>query len=86
MSASFDSSPLLSWQFLLGPGVIYTVERIYRDFWQKRATLKVVKGVVLPGGVVHVQVTKPPGWKCKPGMYVFLQVRHDCRMCPHSVH
>eukprot|EP00042_Codosiga_hollandica_P037949 m.304264 g.304264 ORF g.304264 m.304264 type:complete len:798 (+) comp55267_c0_seq5:1116-3509(+) len=62
------------WKFVLGPGVLYSAERAYREFYRKSAPLKVVRGVALPGGVTHLQITKPPGYKTTPGQYIFLQL------------
>eukprot|EP00042_Codosiga_hollandica_P030859 m.181918 g.181918 ORF g.181918 m.181918 type:complete len:1229 (+) comp53476_c0_seq9:51-3737(+) len=62
------------WKVLVVVGTIYACERAYREFWMKSVPLKVVRALVLKGGVTHLQISKPVGFRCKPGQYIFLQL------------
>ncbi|KNC81337.1 hypothetical protein SARC_06335 [Sphaeroforma arctica JP610] len=69
---SFTKAGLTAWQWVIGPLVIYGIERITRLF---RSTQRVVVAKVVqhPSNVVEIQMLKK-GFKATAGQYIFIQV------------
>ncbi|KAH7423283.1 hypothetical protein KP509_12G047600 [Ceratopteris richardii] len=52
-----------TWAYLSVPVLLYTGER----------TLRALRAAIYPGNVLALHMTKPPGFKYRSGMYIFLQ-------------
>ncbi|MCO5555448.1 hypothetical protein L7F22_008993 [Adiantum nelumboides] len=62
-----------AWVYLAVPILLYTGERVLRSFRAGYYTVTVVKAAIYAGNVLALSMTKPPGFKYKSGMYMFLQ-------------
>eukprot|EP01134_Creolimax_fragrantissima_P008136 CFRG8136T1 len=72
VNGNFVKSGLTAWKWVIGPIIIYIVERCIRAY---RSTQRVViaKVVQHPSNVVEIQMLKK-GFKATAGQYIFLQV------------
>jgi hypothetical protein len=67
--------PFQSVYYVIGPLVIYVASKVLRE--TKLSDTKVVLVQTKSGGIVHLQLKKPLGWKhVRSGMYAFLKVPH----------
>ncbi|KAJ8036591.1 NADPH oxidase 5 [Holothuria leucospilota] len=65
------------WYWFTIPGLIFLVEKISQTKWVKLARYgkTYVEDVeLLPSGVTHLIVTRPPSFRFKPGDYIFIQI------------
>ena len=59
------------WPFFLGPGVIYTLERVIREIRGRKMNTKVAAIKLHPSDVIEVRMQKKR-FRYKPGQYLFL--------------
>jgi predicted ferric reductase len=65
------------WKWFLVPGTIYVLERIWRSRWVKLARYGhtyILQGILLPSKVIHLVISRPPGFNFQPGDYCFVQI------------
>ncbi|XP_024531669.1 respiratory burst oxidase homolog protein F isoform X1 [Selaginella moellendorffii] len=62
-----------TWMYLSVPVLLYSVERILSAFRARHFTVQVVKAAIHPGNVLALKMTKPPTFKYKSGMYLFIK-------------
>ncbi|XP_029124815.1 putative respiratory burst oxidase homolog protein H isoform X2 [Cajanus cajan] len=62
-----------TWMYLVVPLVLYASERIHPFFKGKDHRVSIIKAIVYTGNVLALYMTKPPGFKYKSGMYVFVK-------------
>ncbi|ESO81905.1 hypothetical protein LOTGIDRAFT_207486 [Lottia gigantea] len=65
------------WKWFIAPGLIFFVESILRSKPMKLAThgRTFIKEVnLLPSGVTHLVISRPPNFDFKPGDYLFIQI------------
>ncbi|KAK6246980.1 hypothetical protein QUC31_018545 [Theobroma cacao] len=65
-----------TWMYLLIPMLFYASERFLTRFQEHKHNVNVIKAVIYTGNVLALYVTKPPGFKYKSGMYLFIKC-HD---------
>ncbi|ESQ34879.1 hypothetical protein EUTSA_v10006725mg [Eutrema salsugineum] len=62
-----------TWMYISVPLVLYVAERSLRACRSKYYSVKILKVSMLPGEVLSLIMSKPPGFKYKSGQYIFLQ-------------
>ncbi|PKU76515.1 putative respiratory burst oxidase homolog protein H [Dendrobium catenatum] len=62
-----------TWMYIMVPVTFYTCERLIRAFREKNHRVNIVKAAIYPGNVLSIQMTKPPGFRYKSGMYLFVK-------------
>ncbi|KAJ7553076.1 hypothetical protein O6H91_06G083900 [Diphasiastrum complanatum] len=62
-----------TWMYLAIPVLLYSGERILRKFRSSYYSVQTVKVAIYAGNVLALHMTKPPGFKYKSGMYLFLK-------------
>ncbi|KAM1528881.1 hypothetical protein ACFX1Z_018158 [Malus domestica] len=62
-----------TWMYISVPLLLYVAERSLRTCRSKHYSVKMLKVSVLPGNVISLIMSKPPGFKYKSGQYIFLQ-------------
>ncbi|KAB2633944.1 respiratory burst oxidase protein E-like [Pyrus ussuriensis x Pyrus communis] len=62
-----------TWIYISVPLLLYVAERSLRTCRSKHYSVKMLKASVLPGNVISLIMSKPPGFKYKSGQYIFLQ-------------
>ncbi|KAK4270313.1 hypothetical protein QN277_023362 [Acacia crassicarpa] len=62
-----------TWMYLALPIVLYALERIYPFLKGKDFQVKVIKAIIYSGNVLSLHMTKPPGFKYRSGMYIFVK-------------
>ncbi|XP_072019827.1 LOW QUALITY PROTEIN: NADPH oxidase 5-like [Amphiura filiformis] len=65
------------WKWIIAPGFIFALERLSQAIQSKRSQhgKTYVKQVnLLPSGVTHLVLTRPPRFHFKPGDYIFLKI------------
>uniref|UniRef100_A0A1J3IPJ5 Respiratory burst oxidase-like protein E n=1 Tax=Noccaea caerulescens TaxID=107243 RepID=A0A1J3IPJ5_NOCCA len=62
-----------TWMYISVPLVLYVAERSLRACRSKHYSVKILKVSMLPGEVLSLLMSKPPGFKYKSGQYIFLQ-------------
>ncbi|XP_032676109.1 NADPH oxidase 5 [Odontomachus brunneus] len=64
------------WKWFIGPGIIYSVERIRRLIWlrSQRGKTYISSGLLLPSKVTHLVIKRPPHFHFHPGDYVFVNI------------
>jgi FAD-binding domain/Ferric reductase like transmembrane component len=71
--------PYASVYYVIGPLVIYVLSRVLRE--TKLSNSNVLLAQTKSGGIVHLQLKKPLGWKhVRSGMYAFLNVPQISRI------
>jgi FAD-binding domain/Ferric reductase like transmembrane component len=76
--------PYASVYYVIGPLVIYTLSRLLRE--TNLSDSNVLLAQTKSGGIVHLQLKKPLGWKhVRSGMYAFLKVPHISSMEWHPL-
>ncbi|XP_074863716.1 NADPH oxidase 1 [Carettochelys insculpta] len=73
----FGSIPAESWQWVLGPILLYVFERLLR-FWRSQQRVVVTKAVMHPSKVLELQMHKK-GFSMEVGQYIFIN-------CPSVSH
>ncbi|KAA3460131.1 respiratory burst oxidase-like protein A [Gossypium australe] len=73
-NAFWQSNSLLqTWMYLTVPVLLYAGERILRFFRSGFSTVRLLKVAIYPGGVLTLQMSKPPQFRYKSGQYMFVQ-------------
>ncbi|KAJ0987713.1 hypothetical protein J5N97_006069 [Dioscorea zingiberensis] len=62
-----------AWMYIAIPLLIYASERLTRVLREKNYHVDIIKAAIYPGNVLSIQMRKPPGFKYKSGMYLFLK-------------
>ncbi|KAJ4826225.1 hypothetical protein Tsubulata_005788 [Turnera subulata] len=62
-----------TWMYLIFPVLLYAAERVYSKHLQRNHPVSVVKAIIYPGNVLALYMSKPPGFKYKSGMYLFIK-------------
>ncbi|KAG6494129.1 putative respiratory burst oxidase homolog protein H [Zingiber officinale] len=62
-----------TWMYLAVPILFYACERIIRKVREKSYGVSIVKAAIYPGNVLSIHMKKPPGFKYKSGMYLFVK-------------
>ncbi|KAA3457075.1 respiratory burst oxidase-like protein A-like [Gossypium australe] len=62
-----------TWMYLAVPVLLYAGERVLRFFRSGFYTVRLVKVAIYPGGVLTLQMSKPPQFRYKSGQYMFVQ-------------
>eukprot|EP00249_Psilotum_nudum_P005662 c19098_g1_i1 orf=749-3586(-) len=62
-----------TWMYLAVPVLLYSGERTLRALRAGHYSVNMVKAAIYPGNVLALHMTKPPGFKYRSGMYMFLQ-------------
>ncbi|XP_077227424.1 putative respiratory burst oxidase homolog protein H [Tasmannia lanceolata] len=61
-----------TWMYLMIPVIVYISERLIRAFREKHHHVSIIKAKPLPD-VLSLYMSKPPGFKYKSGMYLFIK-------------
>ncbi|EEF29574.1 putative respiratory burst oxidase homolog protein H isoform X2 [Ricinus communis] len=61
-----------TWMYVLVPVLGYAIERIFSRY-EHNLQVDVIKAVIYSGNVLALYMTKPPGFKYKSGMYLFIK-------------
>ncbi|GMY36510.1 respiratory burst oxidase homolog protein E-like isoform X1 [Fagus crenata] len=62
-----------AWMYISVPLLLYIAERSVRTCRSEHYSVKILKVSVLPGNVFSLIMSKPQGFKCESGQYIFLQ-------------
>ncbi|KAL4335827.1 hypothetical protein GQ457_07G008290 [Hibiscus cannabinus] len=62
-----------TWMYLAVPVLLYAGERTLRFFRSGFYTVRLLKIAIYPGGVLTLQMSKPPQFRYKSGQYMFVQ-------------
>ncbi|XP_058099723.1 putative respiratory burst oxidase homolog protein H [Magnolia sinica] len=62
-----------TWMYLMIPVIFYSTERIIRRFREDHYRVSIIKAAIYPGNVLALYMSKPPGFKYKSGMYLFVK-------------
>lgn len=62
-----------TWMYIMVPVIFYACEKLIRLFREKNYHVEVLQATLYPGGVLSIQMTKPPGFNYKSGMYLFVK-------------
>ncbi|CAN6471109.1 unnamed protein product [Victoria cruziana] len=62
-----------TWMYLAIPVIFYGTERLIRAFRESQFHVSIIKAAIYPGNVLSLQMSKPPGFKYKSGMYIFIK-------------
>ncbi|KAH7656820.1 NAD(P)H oxidase (H(2)O(2)-forming) protein [Dioscorea alata] len=62
-----------AWMYISIPLTIYISERLTRVLREKNYHVNIIKAAIYPGNVLSIQMRKPPGFRYKSGMYLFLK-------------
>ncbi|CAL9782826.1 unnamed protein product [Musa acuminata subsp. burmannicoides] len=62
-----------TWMYLMIPVLFYVCERSIRKVREKSFRVSIVKAAIYPGNVLSIHMKKPPGFKYKSGMYLFVK-------------
>ncbi|UYV80303.1 NOX5 [Cordylochernes scorpioides] len=62
------------WAWLLVPGLVFLAESLLRLLRHLRASTYVERGVLLPSGVTHLVIRRPPDFSFSAGDYVYVNI------------
>ncbi|KAG9448243.1 hypothetical protein H6P81_014371 [Aristolochia fimbriata] len=62
-----------TWMYIIIPVVFYISERLLRKFREKLRPITIIKAAIFPGNVLSLHMSKPPGFKYRSGMYIFVK-------------
>uniref|UniRef100_A0A0E0L3K5 FAD-binding FR-type domain-containing protein n=1 Tax=Oryza punctata TaxID=4537 RepID=A0A0E0L3K5_ORYPU len=62
-----------TWMFLAVPVLFYACERTIRRVRENSYGVSVIKAAIYPGNVLSIHMNKPPSFKYKSGMYMFVK-------------
>ncbi|KAK1667423.1 hypothetical protein QYE76_055582 [Lolium multiflorum] len=62
-----------TWMYLVVPVLFYACERIIRKVRENNFGVTVLRAAIYPGNVLSLHMKKPPGFKYKSGMYLFVK-------------
>ncbi|KAF3453946.1 hypothetical protein FNV43_RR04387 [Rhamnella rubrinervis] len=62
-----------TWMYIMIPVLFYAIERISTGVNECKHHVNVIKAIIYTGNVLALYVSKPPGFKYKSGMYIFVK-------------
>ncbi|KAG2598042.1 hypothetical protein PVAP13_5KG372500 [Panicum virgatum] len=62
-----------TWMYLAVPVVFYASERSIRKIREQSYDVSIIKAAIYPGNVLSIYMKKPPSFKYKSGMYLFVK-------------
>ncbi|KAL9672554.1 hypothetical protein QQ045_028805 [Rhodiola kirilowii] len=62
-----------TWMYILVPVLLYASERTITSFRDHNHPVGIIKAIIYTGNVLALYMTKPPGFKYKSGMYIFVK-------------
>ncbi|XAR63803.1 NAD(P)H oxidase [Bertholletia excelsa] len=62
-----------TWMYIAIPVLLYSGERFFRAIRSALREIKVLKATLYPGKVVSLKLSKPEGFRCRSGMYIYIQ-------------
>ncbi|TVU36724.1 hypothetical protein EJB05_18669 [Eragrostis curvula] len=62
-----------TWMYLIVPVLFYAYERTIRKVRENNYRVSIIKATIYPGNVLSLHMKKPPGFKYKSGMYLFVK-------------
>ncbi|XP_010033187.2 putative respiratory burst oxidase homolog protein H [Eucalyptus grandis] len=62
-----------TWMYLSVPLLLYVSERIFTAIDERNHRVNVIKAIIYTGNVLALYISKPPGFKYKSGMYMFVK-------------
>ncbi|KAJ3669155.1 hypothetical protein LUZ60_011105 [Juncus effusus] len=62
-----------TWMYLAIPVLFYACERLIRKFRENNYRVSIIKAAIYPGNVLSLYMKKPPSFKYKSGMYLFVK-------------
>ncbi|RLM91963.1 hypothetical protein C2845_PM08G14530 [Panicum miliaceum] len=62
-----------TWMYLAVPVIFYASERSIRKIREKSYDVSIIKAAIYPGNVLSIYMKKPPSFKYKSGMYLFVK-------------
>ncbi|KAL2899209.1 putative respiratory burst oxidase-like protein H [Bienertia sinuspersici] len=62
-----------TWMYLVFPVLLYASERTLTSFHDHNHHVNILKAVIYQGNVLALYMSKPPGFKYKSGMYLFVK-------------
>ncbi|XP_044506742.1 putative respiratory burst oxidase homolog protein H [Mangifera indica] len=62
-----------TWMYLILPVISYSRERILSSYSDSSNRVDIIKAVIYTGNVLALYMTKPPNFKYKSGMYLFVK-------------
>lgn len=70
---SHDWRQKTTWMYLAIPVFLYISERTVRALRSSHYSVSIIKAAIYPGDVLAIHMTKPPSFKYKSGMYMFVK-------------
>ncbi|XP_050229718.1 putative respiratory burst oxidase homolog protein J [Mercurialis annua] len=64
-----------TWMYILFPVLLYAIFERLISRYEHNHQVDVVKAVIYSGNVLALYLTKPPGFRYKSGMYIFIKCR-----------
>ncbi|KAL6654762.1 hypothetical protein ACP70R_008227 [Stipagrostis hirtigluma subsp. patula] len=61
-----------TWMYLAVPMVLYACERLTRALRSRVRRVEILKVAMYPGNVLSLHFSKPQGFRCKSGQYIFV--------------
>ncbi|KAM6578745.1 hypothetical protein CsatB_030582 [Cannabis sativa] len=62
-----------TWMYIMVPVLFYATERTYSIIDESNHRVNVIKAIIYTGNVLALYMSKPPGFKYKSGMYLFVK-------------
>ncbi|KAJ6844364.1 putative respiratory burst oxidase-like protein H isoform X1 [Iris pallida] len=62
-----------TWMYLAVPVAFYACERLTRAVRENNYRVTIIKAAIYPGNVLSIHMKKPPAFKYKSGMYLFVK-------------
>ncbi|KAI8523920.1 hypothetical protein RHMOL_Rhmol13G0109000 [Rhododendron molle] len=62
-----------TWMYVMIPVILYAGERILTSVQDHNYRVNIIKAIVYKGNVLALYMSKPPGFKYKSGMYIFVK-------------
>ncbi|XP_010520317.1 PREDICTED: putative respiratory burst oxidase homolog protein H [Tarenaya hassleriana] len=62
-----------TWMYVAVPMLFYASERVFSRYQERNHRVNIIKAIVYPGNVLALYMTKPPAFKYKSGMYMFVK-------------
>ncbi|KAL5202127.1 hypothetical protein ABZP36_013079 [Zizania latifolia] len=62
-----------TWMYLVVPVLFYACERTLRKVHETSYRVSIIKAAIYPGNVLSIHMKKPPSFKYKSGMYMFVK-------------
>ncbi|KAM7278921.1 hypothetical protein ACFE04_006055 [Oxalis oulophora] len=62
-----------TWMYIVVPLLLYSHERVFARYQDLKVPVTIIKAVIYSGNVLALYMSKPPGFKYKSGMYLFVK-------------